>query len=586
MNANVFRLGVCALVTSLAVAPRLFAADGAQHPARLLGEGALAYFEISEPEKLIDVATHPKLWDAIKQTDGVERYLASEQYKQLQAAVEMVEAKLAVKWEPALRDLVGGGIYGTIDPLAGGPVLIVKPRKPETLQKLHDTLRELIEADATGKGKESPVKSKEYKGTTGWSFGPGEAHVIVGDVLAIGTQSDALKAVVDRHRGDEKRSLADAADFQQASKSLPADRLGWGFVRIGVGRLIPGITKALDGPSDNPAIEFLAAGVLEALKTAPYAAFSLHGDERELRFRAQLPYQQAKAAEKRRWFIAPEPDKAAYAPLKPKGTVQSISIYRDLSGLWLQREKLFNDEVIAGLAQADSGLGLYFSGRDFGTEVLGALTPRLQIVTARQQFSPNEPLPAIKLPAFAVVLELKNPDDFAKHLLLGFQKVVGLANVVGGMNGQPQMLLDSEEHQGVKIWRGEFLVEPNTDKKKAPIQFNFSPACATVGKRFIFSSTVGLTRDLIDELKRPSSTRTTSDNMAIVTDLAELAGILEDNKESLISQNMLQEGSTRDQAAAQVKLLFDVLRATRTSSLRLASSPDQLYLEATVGLPK
>src|SRR5262249_42615254 len=155
-----------------------------------------------------------------------------------------------------------------------------------------------------------------------------------------------------------KHSLAEDAEFQQAQKSLPADRAGWGFARLGMARLIPGVSKALDGPSDNPVVELLGAGVAEALKTAPYAAFSLHGDSRELRLRAQLPFDQTKTAEKRKWYFAPQPEKAAYAPLKPKGTIQSISIYRDLSGLWLQREKLFNDEVIAGLAQADSGLGL------------------------------------------------------------------------------------------------------------------------------------------------------------------------------------------------------------------------------------
>ncbi len=511
--------------------------------------------------------------------------MASDQFKQLRAAVEMFEGKLGVKWEPALRDLVGGGVYVGID-LAAGGVLIVKPRKAELLTKLHDTFKELIEADAAGNGRESPIKSQDYKGVTGWSFGSGEAHAIVGDVLAISNRSETVKAVVDRHRGDEKRSLADAADFQQAQKSLPADRLGWGFVKLGLARLIPGFNKALDGPSENPAAEYLAAGVLEALKTAPYAAFSLHGDDRELRFRVGLPYQASKVAEKRKWFFPPQPDKAAFVPLKPKGTIQSISIHRDLSGMWLQRDKLFNDEVIAGLAQADSGLGLYFSGRDFGTEVLGALTPRMQFVAARQQFVQGEPLPAIKLPGFALVLEMKDPADFAEHLLLGYQKIVGIYNITGGMNGQPQMLMDAKDYQGVKITVGKFLVEPNTDKQKAPIQYNFSPSCATVGNRFILSSTVALAHDLIDELKKPAANEQTSDNVAVVTDLTELATILGDNREPLVAQTLLRDGGTKEEAATQFSLLLNGLRATRTSSVRLGGSGEQLWLELAIGVPK
>src|SRR5438552_4921733 len=133
---------------------------------------------------------------------------------------------------------------------------------------------------------------------------------------------------------------------------------------------------------------------------------------------------------------------------------------------------------------------------------------------------------------------MKKPDDFAKSMLRGYRKVIGLANVVGGMNGQPQLLLDSEDYQGVKIWRGKYLVEPNIDKQKAPIHFNFSPACATVGNRFVISSTLGLTRDLIDELKKSSATQLTSDNVAVITDLAELSTILGDNKEPLVARGM------------------------------------------------
>ncbi len=584
MCSTVSRLPVLAFFLLLA-AIRPAVADDSRHPSRLLGENALVYFELARPDKLIDVATDPKLWDTVKQADAVERFLASDQFRQLRQAVEMFEAKLGVKWQPAVRDLVGGGVYVSFDPAAGA-VVIVKPRKPELLARLHDTFKELIEADAAGSGRESPIKSQDYKGITGWSFGRGEAHAIVGDVLAISNQSGAVKGVVDRHLGDAKRSLADAADFQQAAKSLPADRLGWGFVKLGLARLIPGFNKALDGPSENPAAEYLAAGVLEALKTAPYAAFSLHGDEQELRFRVTLPYEPSKVAEKRKWFFPPEPGKAAYVPLKPKGMIQSISIHRDLSGMWVQRDKLFNDEVIAGLAQADSGLGLYFSGRDFGTEVLGALTPRMQFVAARQQFPQGEPIPAIKLPAFALVLEMKDPADFAKHLLLGYQKIVGIYNITGGMNGQPQMLMDAEDYQGVKITVSKFLVDPNTDKQKAPLQYNFSPSCATVGNRFVLASTVGLARELIDELKKPSARELTSDSVAVVADLAELATVLSDNREPLVAQTQVRDGGTREEAAAQVKGLLDGLRATRTSSLRLGGNREQLWLEIAVGVPK
>src|SRR5205085_134139 len=104
--------------------------------------------------------------------------------------------------------------------------------------------------------------------------------------------------------------------------------------------------------------------------------------------------------------------------------------------------------------------------------------------------------------------------------------------------------------------------------------------------RFVLSSTVGLARDLIDELKKPSATQLTADNVAVVADLAELSAILGDNQEPLVARGMLQEGGTREQATSRVKLLLEALRATRTSSVRLASSSDHLWLEVALGVPQ
>ena len=52
------------------------------------------------------------------------------------------------------------------------------------------------------------------------------------------------------------------------------------------------------------------------------------------------------------------------------------------------------------------------------------------------------------------------------------------------------------------------------------------------------------------------------------------------------ARGMLQEGGTREQATSRVKLLLEALRATRTSSVRLASSSDHLWLEVALGVPQ
>jgi len=245
---------------------------------------------------------------------------------------------------------------------------------------------------------------------------------------------------------------------------------------------------------------------------------------------------------------------------------------------------LFDEKTAAGFAQADSQLGLFFSGRDFGPEVLGELQPGLQFVVARQEFAADAPVPALKLPAMALVLEMKHPDEFAGQLLLAYQNIVGLTNIVGGQQGQPQLMLSTEEFQGTTITKAVYVAPPKaTAKHKAPINYNFSPACARVGEHFIYGSTAGIVRQLIDGLKQ-GKTATTGDNASLALESASLAAILEDNRELLITQNMLSEGRSRQEAEQAIATFFQIVRLLDRAQVRLVADTKVVALELSADI--
>lgn len=250
--------------------------------------------------------------------------------------------------------------------------------------------------------------------------------------------------------------------------------------------------------------------------------------------------------------------------------------------MWLAREELFNEKVTAGFAQADTQLGLFFSGRDFGPEVLGELAPQLQFVVARQEFSPEQPIPALKLPAMALVLRMKHPDEFATQLLIAYQKVVGLANIVGGQKGQPQLLLATEEYHGATISKATYLQEAKGEPGQAKVNYNFSPSCVRVGDAFVYGSTVGITRQLVDLLAQTDAAASSSSNASLRLIGAPLAAILADNRELMIAQNMLTEGHARDEAETAIDTLLKLARLAEKAELKLAAEPDALVLEASV----
>ena len=121
-----------------------------------------------------------------------------------------------------------------------------------------------------------------------------------------------------------------------------------------------------------------------------------------------LPADPREIAKSREFYFGPEEPGSA-ASLAAKGTLLTLSTYRDFASLWRHAPDLFDEGINAKLAEAESGLTTFFAGRNFRDEILGNLEPGLQLVVARQQFPQAGVTPAIKLPAAAAVFRMKEP---------------------------------------------------------------------------------------------------------------------------------------------------------------------------------
>lgn len=545
-------------------------------PAQLAPATTVLYAELTNPAPLIDLALAAKTRNLVRGSQHYREYEQSEKYAQVQAVTGLLEGRLGKSWDAALRDLTGGGVAVCVDPAAKSGFLAVRSRDRELLGKFHRLLIELVEADAQKNGRPSPVKSNEYQGFTGWTFGGGEVHVILDDLLLISNQADTLKAAIDRYRDPAAGNLATQAGFAAAREKQPAGAIGWSWVDLAAVRQDPNVQKALNKRSDNPVIELLLGGVLDTLKQAPYLSSSITHDGGRLRLRTELPRKTSDLSAARGWFFAPQSGEAALAP---PGTIGTFSMFRDLAGLWLARDNLFDETVVARLAQANTQLGLFFSGRDFGPEVLGELAAPVQLVIARQEYPSGVPTPALKLPAFAFVLKLKHPDDFSPELLMTYQKTIGIANLTGGQQGKPQLLLSTEEYHGTTISKATYLRDAKVAKENAPPHYNFSPACARIGDYFVFSTTAGLVRQLVDALQPGRAGAALADNTALTIEAAPLAAILGDNKELLITQNMLKEGHSRAEAETAIQTVLDALGQVDRLLVRLSEEPGVLAIE-------
>ncbi|HSG71238.1 MAG TPA: hypothetical protein VLA12_12530, partial [Planctomycetaceae bacterium] len=101
-----------------------------------------------------------------------------------------------------------------------------------------------------------------------------------------------------------------------------------------------------------------------------------------------------------------------------------------------------------------------------------------------------------------------------------------------------------------------------------------------VGNYFVISSSRKLAIDLADDLKQaPSADRKTA-NTQIKVGLTALTEILNDNRSHLVSQNMLSEGRSREEAEDQIGLLLEGLSLLNDFQFRLDLSES----DASIGV--
>ena len=118
------------------------------------------------------------------------------------------------------------------------------------------------------------------------------------------------------------------------------------------------------------------------------------------------------------------------------GQIAALSLYRDLHQFYAAKDELFPDRT-SGLIFFENMMGIFFSGMDLTKEVLAETLPDIRVVVAEQRYDEKTGTPAMKLPGFAVVVQLRDPAKFELVMKEAWQKAIGLVNFTRGQKAQP-----------------------------------------------------------------------------------------------------------------------------------------------------
>lgn len=583
------------LVVFASAASRSVAAEPAKTPAELFPDTTVAYAEVSEPRRLVAALYDHPIAVKLQNDDDYRPLLATPEYAKFRFGLGMVELAVGMGWRKAVEQLTEGGVAVGLDAQTGGVALVVRATDAEALERLRDRALKLVRDDARNKGNPDPVKTAEYRGVTAYQLD--RFKFATHGPWLVSTESNELgKLLIDRLLdGVGDKSLARDESFQRLRSDSPTPPLVWGCVRLDKLRDAGQAQDLFKGKADNPVAELLVGGLLATVQKASAVTASVEANGSDFLLRVASPYDPQWMPLERAYYFGEDGNGRAPAPLRPPGTLLNLTAYRDLAALWNSGPDLFDEKANAELNQANSGLSTLFSGRDFAQDVLTSIRPEWQVVVARQTYERAPSTPQLKLPAGALVVDLRDPDKTRREWKVTFQSLIGFLNVVSSMQGQPPLELDSEKVEGIQLVTASYL-PPEEGKKPAAgaIQYNFSPSLALIDSRMIIASTRGLALDLARgnaaaEAQTPpaaeaQTTRAAAVNSRLTIDVGPLRAALVDNRDQLIARNMLEKGHGREDAEREIDTLLKVAELWKGLDLRLQTTGDRLELLLRLGL--
>ena len=545
----------------------------AQQPkvAEFLPSSTAFYATVDQPGKLLDsILQHPTV-QVLEDNPEIKKLLASPEFAMAMVGKAYIEKAIDDTLINSFKTNTDGGICLAFDPSTEGVALVFKSGDETKLKRLAGSVLKMISADATQKGKDVPFKKRTYRDAAVAEFDGFLIARYQSWFLAC-SKPQLARQIVDAMHDGNPESL-NRVDWFKKCREQVSSADAWAAIDLEVLRKSGKAKELFSGRTDNPGAELIFGGMLDALQHAPVATASLNLD-RDIELDVALPFQKEWASEPREYFFGPDLQGTAPPRLLPEKLIASITSYRDISGWWLSKEDLFEENVIAGLAQADSQLSTIFSGMDFGEDVLGALQPGIQIVVSENHFD-DAYVPDVKLPAFAVIGKLKDVPNIQRRFKIAYQSVIGFANINLGMEGQPQLDLETETIDGSKVSSATYAFDEETEE--GLLLFNFAPTLAFHEQHFILSSN----KELAVELARlaAQSGRETDANTLMEVDGKMLARILRDNRESLITNNMLEEGNDRAAAEKQIDLVLSIVDLVRSSKLDFAVDEKQMTMK-------
>jgi hypothetical protein len=554
--------------------------------ASLLGvvpAGAIAFAETSGLEELIaSIKTSATYLDLIE-SEQFKEMQAGEEYEEFQGALGLAEFILRTDLWEAGEKLFGGRTGLALYPKKGSEkpdlVFLLRPADVSVWAKQRIWTDPLLWLAA------DRVDKKRFS----WGL---KVYEIEGDVdspiffalhkewVALSTNLQLLENTISLQIKDPKertrrklkkaKSLETDTAFKAMAKMVGDDHLARALVDTKMISKGSGGRLGLPKKMDNPLASLVAGGILELAANSKYGTVTIDTDESDFVLEVGFNGDPKKLDERFQVFFNDHPKSGTQAFPEVPGLIGGFTFHRDIATWYRSRDDLLVEEVLPEFDKFESGVGNLLPGKDIGEDVLPLLGRNVTFVSALQNYDHLKGEPGVKLPGFAFIIDLEEAEEATDVFQLFFQTLLSVLNLEAGKQERQPWLIDLKMHKEIKITTVRYLEKPKGED--LPIVFNFLPASARVGNKYIVSSSLQLCEQLVDAVSKPATGELLKENLHFEVRFDPLAKILAANSDHFEAQRV-GEGRTVKQAKADVTLFLTVLKGL--DSFSTSSSADK-----------
>lgn len=390
-------------------------------------------------------------------------------------------------------------------------------------------------------GKDRARKRNKHAGVRLFKLGEARAARF-GPWLAVSNDRELLIAAIDRYRAQATAAhandatapplatLADDPHFAAAAQESPTEARAWVFARRAVLQRCMARGAEWPWPAGLALVDRWRAMTDELIASTPFVAAAVIGDGQRAAIEFTVAHDAQRPPALVRLLTGLEQLGPARSPVVPPGTILSLSMHLNEDLLELATQTVVEMGLPERIGRGEPELETAIAGLGVSQRLLGQIRPEVQLVVARPaEWAADAPEPDLRLPALALIFEPRQPREARTRFLLSYLGAMNAASEEARQAGRPRLRMESRS-EGPIFWAAATFQQPSgsTERYRGDVRFNLSPSIATVGDRYVTSSSKSLCLALAQMLAEEGAPRTIDRSLRIDVGPAAAALLLGD----------------------------------------------------------